>query len=97
MFVTIRKYNRIIGSFDELSRRIEQGLVPILKEIHGFHGYYSFDCGNGTGASVSIFETREAAATANKRAVGWVRENLAEFLPEPPEILIGETGVAVSV
>jgi hypothetical protein len=96
MFVVIRKY-RITGSFDELTRRVEQGLVPILKAAPGFRSYYTFDCGNGTGASISIFETEKAAVTSNEQAVDWVRKNLTEFLPEPPEILVGETGVAVSV
>jgi hypothetical protein len=67
-------------------------------EVHThFRSYYTFDCGNGTGGSISIFETEKAAVTSNEQAVDWVRKNLTEFLPEPPEILVGETGVTVSV
>jgi hypothetical protein len=37
-----------------------------------------------------VFEDRAGAESSNERAAGWVRENLAELLPNPPQITAGE-------
>jgi hypothetical protein len=40
---------------------------------------------------VSLFENREAAEAANKKAVAWIKENLADFYDgQPPEVTKGE-------
>ena len=60
MFIVARKY-RLKGSANEAARRIGTDLVPILKGVPGLQAYYAFDDGDGTGGSVSLFESEEAA------------------------------------
>lgn len=45
---------------------------------------------NGDALSVSVFDAREQAEDSAKTAAGWVKENLAELMPNPPEVTAGE-------
>ncbi len=95
MYASIRRY-LVEGSIQELARRAEEGLVPIFQENPGFVAYYVVDGGDGHAASVSIFESREAAHRSNEQAAAWVKENASEFLAEAPQITAGEALVAVT-
>jgi hypothetical protein len=76
-------------------RRIETGLVPILKEIPSFRGYYAIECAGGVDISVGFFDDEEGARLSNERAAAWGKENLAEFSDgQPPEMLAGRILVA---
>ena len=44
----------------------------------------------GAPVSVSTVENRAAAAVANDRAREWVAANMADLLPDPPEVTMGE-------
>jgi hypothetical protein len=94
MHASIRVY-RSLRSFDEIARRVEAGLVPILREISGFQGYYAIECAEGVGVAVGLFATEEAARASNEKGSDWAKENLADLSAgEPPEMLIGRVMVA---
>ena len=94
MFVVVRKYG-LTGSAGEAARRIEAELVPLLKQVPGLRGYYAFDGGDGTGGSVSLFESEEAALASNEKAIAWAREALADLVEGPAlEVIAGEVLVA---
>jgi len=95
MYASIRRYF-VEGATQELARRAEEGLVPIFKENPGFVAYYVVDGGDGYVASISIFESHEAAHRSNEQAGAWVKENASEFLQDEPQITSGEALVAVS-
>jgi hypothetical protein len=95
MFASIRRY-RVEGSLQDLARRAKEGLVPVFQQNPGFVAYYIVDGGDGYAASVSIFESREAALGSSEQAAAWVKENASEFLPEAPQITAGEALVAVT-
>ncbi len=40
--------------------------------------------------SVSIVDSRVAAVVANERAREWVAANMADIIPDPPEVAMGE-------
>jgi hypothetical protein len=88
MFVVIRKYAAGARA-DEVARRVGEGLVPILREAPGFRAYYAFVGEDGRPVSVSIVENRPAAVAANERARAWVAANMADLIPDPPEISMG--------
>jgi hypothetical protein len=49
------------------------------------------DVGNGTVASIGIFDSKEAAENANQQARAVVqRTALKDLLPSAPEITVGE-------
>ena len=89
MYATVRRYEGVTDPA-EAGRRVGEGFVPILREVSGFVAYYWVDAGGGVMVSTSIFEDREGAEESNRRAADWVRENLAQLLPNPPQITAGE-------
>ena len=89
MFVVIRKYAAGARA-GEVARRVGEGLVPILTKLPGFRAYYCFVAEDGRPVSVSIVESRDAAVVANERAREWVAANMADLIPDPPEVTMGE-------
>jgi hypothetical protein len=89
MFVVIRRYAAGARA-DEVARRVGEGLVPALRDLPGFRAYYAFVGEDGRPASVSIVDSRAAAVVANERAREWVAANMADLIPDPPEVTMGE-------
>jgi hypothetical protein len=90
MFASIRRYNVDPGSVEEIGRLVQEGFVPIIRQIPGFVAYSIVDGGNGVVASISVYESREAAEQSNQDAADWVGENLASFMPSAPQVTAGE-------
>jgi len=88
MYATIRRYDGVTDPA-EAGRRVNEGFVPQLNEMPGFVEYY-VDAGGGMMASISVFEDRVGAEGSTDRAADWVQENIAELLPNPPEVTTGE-------
>jgi hypothetical protein len=94
MHASIRVY-RSLRDFDEATRRVETGLVPLLRGIQGFRGYYAIECEAGVAVSVSLFDEEEGARLSSERGAVWGRENLADLSDgRPPEMMAGRVRVA---
>jgi len=89
MYATVRRYEGVIDP-GEAGRRVNEGFVPLVKELPGFVAYYWVDAGGGVMASTSVFEDQAGAEASVERAADWVRENIAELLPNPPDVMTGE-------
>ena len=89
MFAVIRVFTNM-HSIEVAARRAKGGVGPILQKAPGFSGYYVVDGGNGIGASVSLFETQEAATAASAEALSWLRQNIADLYEGEPEVIAGE-------
>lgn len=89
MYASIRVHDGVTDPA-EAGRRVDEGFVPLISDIDGFVAYYWVDAGDGVMASTSVFDDRSGAEASNERAAGWVSENLAELLPNPPRITAGE-------
>jgi hypothetical protein len=88
---------RDLRDFDEVARRVETGLVPILQSIPGFRGYYAVRSGETVGVSVGLFDDDEGTRASDERGAAWGKEHLAEFSGgQPPEMLAGRVLVAVT-
>ena len=95
MYTSIMRYEGIDPvSVEEIIQRAEKGFVPIISGSAGFIGYYLIDAGGGVIATISVFETQAAAEASNKAAAGWVKENLAALVPNPPQITAGGTRIS---
>jgi glycerate kinase len=92
MYASVRRY-AIEGSAEELARQVREGFAPMLKQGRGFVAYYVVDGGDGTVASMSIFQDRAGAEESNRQAADWVTSHLTQFLPHPPVITAGEVTV----
>jgi hypothetical protein len=48
------------------------------------------------GCSITLFENRADALTANEKALAWIRASLADLIDGEPEITAGEVLVAIT-
>ena len=92
MHATIRRYDGIdVARTEELTRRIDSGLVPKLSKLEGFKGYYLIEAGDGVMSSLGLFESAEQADESTRVTASWVREEkLDTVLPNPPKITTGK-------
>jgi hypothetical protein len=90
MHTAIRQYQVDPGSVDEITRGVNEDLLPLIKDVSGFQAYYALDAGGGRIASVSVFEDRAGAEESSRVAADWIRKNMASLFPNPPEVLQGE-------
>ena len=95
MHAILRRYEGVEPSRTvELTRKVDNELVPKLKELTGFSGYYLIEAGNGVMTSISLFDTAEQADKSSRIASNWVRdEKLETALPNAPKITFGEVVV----
>jgi hypothetical protein len=95
MHAILRRYEGVEPSRTvELTRKVDNELIPKLKELPGFTGYYLIEAGNGVMTSISLFDTAEQADKSSRIASNWVRdEKLDSALPNAPKITFGEVVV----
>jgi hypothetical protein len=74
MYATVRRYEGIdkVRS-EEIMRKVGDSLLPSLRELPGFGGYYLIDAGGGVLTSVGLFETSAQAHESTRLAARWVR------------------------
>lgn len=94
MYITLRRYAGAAARMDRIAARVQAGLVPILAGLAGFKGYCVVKGESGDGISVTLFERGEQAVRANEQARAWVRSELRDLLPDPPEIFAGDVVVS---
>ena len=95
MHATIRRYESIDQSRkDEVLKKVDENLLPALRDLPGFHGYTLIDAGNGVMTSVGLFDTAAQADESTRIAGSWLREQKLETaLPNPPKITGGDVVV----
>ena len=92
MHATIRRYEGVDQNGTvELTRKVNETLVPQLRKLEGFKGYYMIESGNGVFSSLGLFENAEQIEESTKVASDWVREEkLDSTLPNAPTITSGK-------
>jgi hypothetical protein len=92
MHATVRRYEGVDQSrTDELTKKVDETLLPSLSKLPGFEGYYLIEAGNGVMSSIGFFDTSAQADESTRVAASWVREEKLETaLPNPPKITDGE-------
>jgi hypothetical protein len=92
MFATIRSYHGVDQTRTaELTDKVNETLMPLLKELPGFDGYYLVDAGNGLFTSLGLFESREQGEASTKLVSKWIRdEKLDRLMPNEPKIMSGK-------
>ena len=64
------------GDGQDLARRAEEGILPVLKSQPGFRAY-SVAIGDGEVLSLSVWDTRADAEAGSEVVATWVAENMA--------------------
>ena len=91
MFATIRRYDGVDQNRSaELTRKVNETLVPKLEKLSGFGGYWLIEADNGVFSSLSLFETPEQGTESTKIVATWIRdEKLDTMIPNQPKITSG--------
>jgi hypothetical protein len=92
MFATIRRYEGVdVTRINEMTSKVNETLVPQLRDLPGFAGYHLIEAGNGVLSSFGLFETSEQADESTKLVAKWIAsENLDRAIPNPPKITSGK-------
>jgi hypothetical protein len=90
MHVAIRLYDGVKLP-DEAVAKVRNEFLPIISAIAGFQEYYAVKTGDGTIASVSVFKDKPGADESVQAATTWIQKNMSGFLPNPPQVISGET------
>ena len=95
MFAIIRRYDGVDQNRSaELTRKVNETLVPKLEKLSGFAGYYLIEAEKGVFSSLSLFETPEQCMESTKIVATWLRdEKLDTILPNEPKITSGKVVV----
>ena len=92
MHATIRRYDGVDQNrISELTGKVNETLVPKLRTLPGFKGYYLIEAGNGVFSSLGLFETREQGEESSKLVHSWIQdEKLETLIPNEPKITSGK-------
>jgi hypothetical protein len=92
MHATIRRYEGVDATrVNEVVGKINETLVPKLRELPGFAGYYLIEGGSGVLSSLGLFETAEQADESTKLGSKWITdEKLDSAMPNPAKITSGK-------
>src|SRR6187399_1607913 len=102
MHATIRRYDGVDQNrTTELTGKVNETLVPKLRKLPGFKGYYLIEAGDGVFSSLGLFETREQGEESSKLVRSWIHdEKLETLMPNEPKItsgkIIAQSGLAVA-
>ena len=92
MHATIRRYEGVDATrMNEIADKVNETLVPQLRELPGFAGYFLIKADNGVVSSLSLFETPEQADESTKIVTNWIGdENFNTAIPNAPKITSGK-------
>ncbi|MET7312457.1 MULTISPECIES: hypothetical protein [unclassified Streptomyces] len=89
MYAVVRRYEGVTDPA-EAGRQVNEGFLPLLRQVQGFVAYYWVDAGGGVMVSTSVFQDPAGAEESTDRAADFVRDRLASLLPSPPQVTAGE-------
>ena len=92
MHATIRRYEGVDTTrTNEVVGKVNETLVPQLRKMPGFAGYYLIEADNGVLSSLGLFDTAAQADESTTLAASWVRdEKLEKAFPNAPKITTGK-------
>jgi hypothetical protein len=92
MHATIRRYEGVDTTrMGEVVDKVNMTLLPQLRELPGFSGYFLIEAGNGIVSSFGLFETSEQADESKALVTKWISdENFNSTIPNPPKITSGK-------
>ena len=91
MHATIRRYEGVdVTRTNDVVGKVNETLVPKLRELPGFAGYYLIEGGSGVLSSLGLFETAEQADKSTMLVSKWITdEKFDTAIPNPPKITSG--------
>ena len=95
MHATIRRYEGVDTTrTNEVTSKVKETLVPQLRKLPGFAGYYLIEADNGVLSSLGLFQTSEQGDESTKVVSKWITdENFNTAIPNAPKITTGKVVV----
>jgi hypothetical protein len=92
MHATIRRYEGVdVNRADEVIGKVNETLVPKLRELPGFAGYFLIEGSSGVLSSLGLFETSEQADRSTMVVSQWITdEKFDTAIPNPPKVTTGK-------
>jgi hypothetical protein len=92
MYATIRRYEGVDSDrISEVVEKVNETLVPKLRELPGFAGYYLIEGNGGVLSSLGLFETSEQADKSTMLVSKWITdEKLDKVIRNAPKITSGK-------
>ena len=92
MHATIRRYEGVdTARTNEVTSKVNETLVPQLRKLPGFAGYYLIEAGNGVFSSLGLFDTPEQGEESTRVVTSWIHDEKFETLmPNEPKITSGK-------
>ena len=79
MHATIRRYDGVDQNrVTELTGKVNETLVPKLRTLPGFKGYYLIEAGNGVVSSLGLFDTPEQGEESTRVVTSWIHDEKLE-------------------
>jgi hypothetical protein len=76
---------------NEITENVNEKLVPQLRELPGFAGYFLIKADKGVVSSLSLFEAPEQADQSTRLVTKWIsNENFNSAIPNAPKITSGK-------
>ena len=90
MHATIHRYEGVnAGDATDVIRKVNETLVPQLRELPGFAGYYLIE-GGGVLSSLGLFDSSDQADASSEVVSKWIiDERVNAALPDAPKITSG--------
>jgi len=91
MHATIRRYEGVdVTRINEVVGKVNETLVPELRKLPGFAGYYLIEGSSGVLSSLGLFETSEQADESTMLVSKWISDEKFDVaIPNPPKITVG--------
>jgi hypothetical protein len=92
MHATIRRYEGVDATrINDVVGKVNETLVPELRELPGFAGYYLIEGSGGVLSSLGLFETSEQADKSTMLVSKWITDqNFNSAIPNAPKITTGK-------
>lgn len=94
MYAIIRRYTTkgtvTEDTIKDLKRRIEDGFLPIVQDVRGFHSYYALTVGTRELVTVGVFDDKAGATESTRRAADFVKKDPMKDQLGSPEVIEGE-------
>jgi hypothetical protein len=89
-YAIIRRYSGLDPrSGDEVERRVNAEVLPIISRIPGFVAYCALRTSGDVVASISIFEDQAGAEESTRQAASWIKQHLPTLVPSPVQYTAG--------
>ncbi len=92
----MRRFTAKPSDVDEIDRRVNSSLAPLFRDLPGFASFEVIDEGPGRAVTLSTFAGRAAAEAGSKLLMNWMKESLADILPQQTATIMGEIKLRIS-